>query len=393
MSWPSGSSNHNLPPVNFPSAMSHKVLWLFCPCAPAASWLCSPVLKDILQFLPHHFSMMLGGEWPAQLLDIYMLPGSCPVLWWWKTQRAQTTFLLENILRAEHSFLMLPLEREWLMMISWAFFVVIFSFSSLPSLPSSSVSASNPSKLCGFWGESMVTSTSVGETSRDESITSGSLISSIFRAIPGGDQSGFVQKNSSNVLFRAAFRLWIVRNSPLTVKSWIALSMTLSSCLDTKGRSCTTLAWSNTYSFQHTIPQWEVMSHPISLLSLAYPWVDPHWWVVWWRSLHISHCCGAKLSQWCPWPPWGESFLPLRILARTMAGGNGLHLYPELANSQGDPRYLGLVLMQHEKWARRWCRKSMLKQRWHSWAHHHLLLLLHDINPHRWEPTLHLLLL
>ena len=31
-----------------------------------------------------------------------------------------------------------------------------------------------------------------GEVSRDENITSGSLISSILRAIPGGDQSGLV---------------------------------------------------------------------------------------------------------------------------------------------------------------------------------------------------------
>ena len=65
------------------------------------------------------------------------------------------------------------------------------------------------------------------EASRDENITSGSFISSILRAIPGGDQSGFVQKNSSRVLFRAAFHLWIFHNSPLTVKSWIALRMTL----------------------------------------------------------------------------------------------------------------------------------------------------------------------
>ena len=58
-----------------------------------------------------------------------------------------------------------------------------------------------------------------GEASRDENITSGSLISSILRAIPGGDQSGLVQKNSSRVFFRAAFYLWMFHSSPLTVKS------------------------------------------------------------------------------------------------------------------------------------------------------------------------------
>ena len=118
------------------------------------------------------------------------------------------------------------------MIISWASCLVIPSSS-----PSSSCSASaSKSSMLKVLGVDVELRGKVGgEASRDENITSGSLISSILRAIPGGDQSGLVQKSSSRVLLRAAFHLWIFHNSPLSVKSCMALRIARSSSWTPEG--------------------------------------------------------------------------------------------------------------------------------------------------------------
>ena len=209
-----------------------------------------------------------------------------------------------------------------------------------------------------------------------KNITSGSLISSFWRAIPGVTNLGLSKRTHP----RSCSELHSTCGCSITLLwlwshglHWVWPSAPFWSPMG--GDEPHLLAVTHTFCL-HGKQQWEAMSHPISFSSQACPWVDPHLWVGGWHSLRISHCYTARLSLLFMWPPWGESFLPSHTpLLPTMwlVRGSVLLLCPVWASSEGDPLLMYPELMRHEKWARGWCRKSMLKQRWRNSIHqsHH----------------------